>query len=454
MPLNPVQPPSNAHKTDTELEVQALNNFDLTRRVSSLQIKDRLRTLEGHAKDVIDHKHEEEEQRRRDSLIVEEESSVMAVGKKGAGGRELSEEEAVRRLRKKKRYLDKQKLVEKEEAKAKTKSPKEGVGSSSSPKELLKNMFGKPKINLGIVSKAKRIAKKVQKRARGNGNHKTYRCRCEVLWKGEWQWCWVVWKNGMLKGLETERRKIKSNTGKTVVDWWVGGKLFSVDTLKLETSVTIIPHNVKNYGCKVSNSRGGAYLVFKGDVLRNRFLKAVQPHMRMQVAPRSMLPHVICCCCGADSDALKYLPAPPPAEMFLPAPFYMASKRVCSECHEENKETSRREILANVVNPKRKVGDGTCHSQMKMWTHALPPRTTLPKNAAIDSYARETKSRCIDSGIMLPALRVNLVEIGKKKAKADKRGVDGRLEDVYEWRRRAEANFVAEKYIVKGLGES
>ena len=458
-PLMSVQP--SPDKTASDLAVDTMVSLDLNRKVSSLYIKDKLRTLEGHARDVVEHKHEDEEQRRRES-IVEEESSVVTVLGKAGGGKELSEEEAVRRLRKKKKYLDKQKALEEKEAKAKRekaapeksgKSPKNVKEGKSSPPEFLKNIFGKPKINLGIVTKAKRIAKKVQKRARGNGVHKTYRCRCEVLWKGELRWCWVVWKNGMLKGMETEKRKFRSNTGKTMYDWWVGGKLFGIDSLKLETNVTIIPHKFAKYGCKVVNSRGCAHLFFPSETLRNRFLKALQPNIRMQVPPRSMLDHVICCCCGADSDELKYLPAPSPSEMFLPAPFYMASKSVCSECHEENKETSRREVLANVVNPKRKVGDGTCHSQMKMWTHALPPQSALPKNAAIDSYIRETKSRCIDSGVMLPAVRVDLVSIGKKKAKADKRGVDGRIENVYEWRRRAEANFVAEKFTVKGLGE-
>ena len=237
------------------------------------------------------------------------------------------------------------------------------------------------------------------------------------------------------------------------MDWWVGDKLFAIDALKMETSVTIIPDGVRKFGCKVENSRGGAYFVFQDDTLRNRFLKAIQPIIRMEVPPRSTVPHVICCCCGASSSSLKYVPSAPPTSMFLPAPFYMASKRMCSSCFDENRETERREMSANVVSARRKVGEGVCYSQMKMWTHALPPQTALPKGAAIDSYVRETKSRCIDSGVTLPAVRVDLVEIGKKKAKADKRGVDGRLEDQYKWRRRAESNFVVEKFTVKGLDE-
>ena len=88
---------------------------------------------------------------------------------------------------------------------------------------------------------------------------------------------------------------------------------------------------------------------------------------------------------------------------------------------------------------------------MKMWTHALPYKSMLPRNSNFESYVRETKSRCIESGIAVPAERVDLIELGKKRAKAAQRFVDGRLEDNYEWRRKKESNFVTEKFVVKDL---
>ena len=71
---------------------------------------------------------------------------------------------------------------------------------------------------------------------------------------------------------------------------------------------------------------------------------------------------------------------------------------------------------------------------MKMWAHALPYKTMLPPNSNFESYVRETKSQCIESGISVPAERVDLIELGKKKAKAAQRFVDGRLEEVSEKR--------------------
>lgn len=183
--------------------------------------------------------------------------------------------------------------------------------------------------------------------------------------------------------------------------------------------------------------------------MRNRFLRAIQPLVSVETRPKDMLPYAICCCCSVKGQS--FLPAPAPEKLFLPTPFIVASKMMCSDCFEENEETGRRELMANVVNLTRKVGEGVCHSQMKMWTHTLPSQTVLPRGANIDSYVRETKSRCIDSGIMLPALRVSLVELGKRRPKASKRGVDGRLEDDFNWRRTRESNFVVEKFTVQSL---
>ncbi|GMI24471.1 hypothetical protein TeGR_g14695 [Tetraparma gracilis] len=190
-------------------------------------------------------------------------------------------------------------------------------------------------------------------------------------------------------------------------------------------------------------------MTFKDLVMRNQFLKAVQPIIKCVGRPTDMMPSVICCCCGAKNAC--YVPSPAPRNMFLPAPFYIASKKICTECFAENAETGRRELSANAVDVKRAVGSGVCHSEMKMWCDGLPAATVLPRGGNREAFAREVKARCVDNGVELPAVRVNLFELGKKNKVRDKRGVDGRLEDNYEWRRKKERGFVVEKFVVKDL---
>jgi len=305
-----------------------------------------------------------------------------------------------------------------------------------------------PKISLNAMMKAKKAARKVIKKARGTGTHKAYRCRCKCLVKGAAVNCWVVWKSGVIKVHETARVKKVSNTGQVSFEWVVGKVYYEIDAQQHPTSVMNIQEKVMMHSLKVSNSRGAVYFTFSDCTMQNRFLKAIQPIVTAIGLWSDMMPRVICCCCGV--KGASYVPITLD-KIYLPAPFIIASKLICTACFAENAETGRRELTANAVDVKRPVGMGVCHSEMKMWCDALASSTVLPRGENRESFKREVVARCRDNGVALPAVRVNLFEIGKKKKGARGKGVDGRLEDQFEWRKRKEAGFVVEKFVVADL---
>ena len=261
---------------------------------------------------------------------------------------------------------------------------------------------------------------------------------------------------------ETHREKTVSNTGKTRVNWVVGSKeWYSIDALHVPTTVLTVDSNAMVHTVKVSCSGCSVFLSWKRGVDVRTFLKAVQPIMQTVERPGAMMPRAVCCCCGvegagasgagASGAGASFLPAPAPTAVFLPAPFYIASKKICTGCFEENAETGRRELAANAVSVRRRVGEGVCHSQMKMWCDGMASSTVLPRGGNLDSFKKETKARCVKSGIAIPAQKVDLFDLGKRKKQKFKRGVDGRREDTEEWRRQKEANYVPEKFVVKDL---
>ncbi|GMH83454.1 hypothetical protein TrST_g442 [Triparma strigata] len=427
-PTAPAPDPPPPLHTDAELAIDTMGALDKERK-TTLHIRDRLRTLEGHAKDVVEHKHEDEEEKK----MVDAKAKAKALAEK-----------------------EKEKEKKATTSNASPTSSQASKSPSKKKQTRAKNLnkkpglFGLQKHNLMMMARAKRVAKKTKEKARGTG-HKAYRCRLEILHKGKYRPAWMVFKSGVIKCHETHKEKVVNNVGVTQIEWPVGKVLLELDVSSAEAYISVIPENVKPNAVKVSTSFNSIYFSSPNPTVRDRFLKGIQQVVKLSPnrPGAGMLQHIICCCCSIKNST--YLPAPPPTSLYLPAPFYLSSKMICTSCSSENSETRRRELSANVLNPFRKVGDSTCHSQMKMWTPCLPYKSQLPLNANFESYVREVKSRCVDSGIKIPASRVNLIELGKKRPKQLKRSVDGRLEDVYEWRKRKEANFVVEKFTVKDL---
>lgn len=132
---------------------------------------------------------------------------------------------------------------------------------------------------------------------------------------------------------------------------------------------------------------------------------------------------------------------------YLPAPFASVSDKVCVGCYSENDETRRREVNSNVVDVRRKPGE-LLHSEMQMYCNAMPNKGLLPKSVAgVESYVNDIRRECRGRGVRLPAPRVDLIELGKKKARAEYRPVNGRLENNMDWRKQKESNYVVDEHV-------
>jgi len=85
---------------------------------------------------------------------------------------------------------------------------------------------------------------------------------------------------------------------------------------------------------------------------------------------------------------------------------------------------------------------------MKMFTNAMPQKSMLPPSTGnIDSFINDIKRECLANKVRLPAPQVDLIELGKKKVKAQYRPINGRLENKFEWRRQKESNYVVDEHV-------
>ena len=89
--------------------------------------------------------------------------------------------------------------------------------------------------------------------------------------------------------------------------------------------------------------------------------------------PFAMLKHVICCCCSIKGS--EYLPVPEPKKLFLPAPFYLASKKICVSCFEENEETGRREKVRVLPLAEERSDVQRRYGHLCLFARRFAPRT-------------------------------------------------------------------------------
>ena len=218
-PPAPAVSPKSRPRTDSELAIETMTTLDNERRATTLQIKDKLRTLEGHAKDVLEHKHEDEANKKP------EKKTELKISPSPT-----------------------------------TISPKPKPSKKKSPTKMA-NLFGLQKHNLAMMMRAKRIAKKVVVKSRGT-EHKAYRCRIEIFHKNKWVMTWCVFKSGVLQCFKTKKVKVVNNVGKTAWEWPIGKLIKKLDVIKYEATVSLVPQNVKVRACEMRRKSQVTFPVF------------------------------------------------------------------------------------------------------------------------------------------------------------------------------------------------